>query len=118
MLANYKTKIICVRGNCEAEVDQMVLSFPCLSDYALVCADGINIYLSHGHRDVPPLTPDDVYVTGHTHVPLIEKNSFLHLNPGSVSLPKEASERGYIIYENRTFTFKTLAGREYKQATV
>ena len=118
MLANYKTKIICVRGNCEAEVDQMVLSFPCLSDYALVCADGINIYLSHGHRDVPPLTPDDVYVTGHTHVPLIEKNGFLHLNPGSVSLPKEASERGYIVYENRTFTFKTLEGREYKQATV
>ena len=118
MLSNYKTKIICVRGNCEAEVDQMVLSFPCLSDYAVICADGINIYLSHGHRAVPPLCDGDVYVTGHTHVPLIEKTGFLHLNPGSVSLPKEASERGYIVYENKTFTFKTLAGREYKQATV
>ena len=109
---------MCVRGNCEAEVDQMVLPFPCLSDYALVFADGINIYLSHGHRDVPPMNAGDVYITGHTHVPLIEKPSYLHLNPGSVSLPKENSERGYIVYENRTFTFKTLAGKEYKQVTV
>lgn len=101
-----------------AEVDQMVLTFPCLSDYALVCEGGVNIYLSHGHRDVPPLAESDVYITGHTHVPVIERCPYLHLNPGSVSLPKEGSERGYIVYENRTFTFKTLAGREYKQVTV
>ena len=118
LLSNYKTKIMCVRGNCDSEVDQMVLAFPITPDYALVSADGVNIYLSHGHREVPPLCEDDVYITGHTHVPLIEKRSFLHLNPGSVSLPKEASERGYIVYENRTFTFKTLDGREYKQVTV
>ena len=118
MLNKMKNELICVRGNCEAEVDQMVLPFPCLSDYALVFADGINIYLSHGHRDVPPMNAGDVYITGHTHVPLIEKPSYLHLNPGSVSLPKENSERGYIVYENRTFTFKTLAGKEYKQVTV
>lgn len=118
LLSGYKDRIMCVRGNCEAEVDQMVLPFPCLSDYALVFADGINIYLSHGHRDVPPMNAGDVYITGHTHVPLIEKPSYLHLNPGSVSLPKENSERGYIVYENRTFTFKTLAGKEYKQVTV
>ena len=96
----------------------MVLTFPCLSDYALVCEGGVNIYLSHGHRDVPPLAESDVYITGHTHVPVIERCPYLHLNPGSVSLPKEGSERGYIVYENRTFTFKTLAGREYKQVTV
>ena len=118
LLSPLKEKIVCVRGNCEAEVDQMVLPFPCLSDYALVYADGINIYLSHGHRDVPPMMESDVYITGHTHVPLIEKPSYRHLNPGSVSLPKEGSERGYIIYENRTFTFKTLEGKEYKQVTV
>lgn len=118
LLSNYKTKIMCVRGNCDSEVDQMVLAFPITPDYALVNVDGVNIYLSHGHREVPPLCEGDVYITGHTHVPLIEKRSFLHLNPGSVSLPKEASERGYIVYENRTFTFKTLDGREYKQVTV
>ena len=118
MLGRYKQKIICVRGNCEAEVDQMVLPFPCLCDYALVCAGGVNIYLSHGHREVPPLGDGDVYITGHTHVPLIEKKGYLHLNPGSVSLPKENSGHGYIVFENRTFTFKTLDGKEYKQSTV
>lgn len=118
LLNNYRQKIICVRGNCDSEVDQMVLEFPILSDYALICADGINMYLSHGHRAVPPMTDSDVYLTGHTHVPLIEKNGWLHLNPGSLSLPKEGSERGYIVYENRTFTFRTLDGREYKQITV
>lgn len=118
LLNNYRQKIICVRGNCDSEVDQMVLEFPILSDYALICADGINMYLSHGHRAVPPMTDSDVYLTGHTHVPLIEKNGWLHLNPGSLSLPKEGSERGYIVYENRTFTFRTLEGREYKQITV
>ena len=96
----------------------MVLDFPILSDYALICIDGINMYLSHGHRDIPPMTDSDVYLTGHTHVPLIEKSGWLHLNPGSLSLPKEGSERGYMIYENRTFTFKTLEGREYRQITV
>lgn len=118
LLAPLAKRIMCVRGNCDAEVDQMVLPFPITADYALVFADGINIYLSHGHREVPPMTDDDVYITGHTHVPVIEKQGCLHLNPGSVSLPKEGSERGYIVYENRTFTFKTLAGREYKQVTV
>ena len=118
LLNNYRQKIVCVRGNCDSEVDQMVLDFPILSDYALICIDGINMYLSHGHRDIPPMTDSDVYLTGHTHVPLIEKSGWLHLNPGSLSLPKEGSERSYMIYENRTFTFKTLEGREYRQITV
>ncbi|MDE7306212.1 MAG: phosphodiesterase [Clostridia bacterium] len=115
MLGNVKTKIICVRGNCDSEVDQMVLPFPVLSDYALVCADGLNLYLSHGHRAVPPLQKGNVYLTGHTHVPLntVEKEGYYHFNPGSVSLPKENSKRGYILYENRKFEFKTLDGKTY-----
>lgn len=115
MLGGIKEKIICVRGNCDSEVDQMVLPFPVTSDYALVCADGLNIYLSHGHREVPPLVRGDIYLTGHTHVPLIEDNGYLHLNPGSVSLPKEDSERGYILYENKVFYFKTLDGNVYNK---
>ena len=115
MLCNVKEKIICVRGNCDSEVDQMVLPFPILSDYALVCADGLNIYLSHGHREVPPLQSADIYITGHTHVPLnTKKEGYLHLNPGSVSLPKEDSPRGYVLYENGKFYFKTLDGKVYK----
>lgn len=105
-------KIICVRGNCESEVDQMVLPFNCSSDYATVFADGINIHLSHGHRAVPPMGEGDVYLTGHTHVPLnvMKDGGYIHLNPGSVSLPKENSKNGYIIYDRRTFLFKDFDG--------
>ena len=113
MLAEVKEDIIWVRGNCDSDVDQMVLPFPVLSDYALVCADGVNIYLSHGHRAIPPLTEKDVYVTGHTHVPLKEVCGYVHLNPGSVSLPKENSAHGYILYENGTFLFKDFNGNVY-----
>ena len=116
MLSAYKEKIICVRGNCDGEVDQMVLPFPILSDYAAIYADGKNIYLSHGHRAVPPLQEDDVYLTGHTHVPLKENCGYLHLNPGSVSLPKEDSAHGYILFDGGTFYFKTLDGKTYDKA--
>lgn len=115
LLSAVKEQIICVRGNCDSEVDQMVLPFPILSDYAAIYADGVNIYLSHGHKDAPPLNAADVYVTGHTHVPLNTRDEgFLHLNPGSVSLPKDENDtRGYILYEKGKFTFKTLDGNIY-----
>ena len=118
MLGEIKEKIICVRGNCDSEVDQMVLPFPITADYAAIFADGVNIYLSHGHRDVPPLNKGDVYITGHTHVPLKENCGYLHLNPGSVSLPKENSAHGYILFDNGTFYFKTLDGDVYDTLTV
>lgn len=115
MLGAHKERIICVRGNCDSEVDQMVLPFPILSDYAVVAADGLRFILSHGHRQIPPMGKGDVYLTGHTHVPLktVENEGYIHLNPGSVSLPKENSERGYIVYENGVFAFKSLSGTEY-----
>ncbi len=107
LLGGIKEKITCVRGNCDSEVDQMVLPFP-LSDYVSVFDGGVCIHLSHGHRDVPPMGANDVYITGHTHVPVKENIGYIHLNPGSVSLPKEGSRRGYILYDNGEFYFKTL----------
>ena len=112
ILSEIKHKIICVRGNCDAEIDLAVLPFP-VPEYARVFADGLNICLSHGHRDVPPLSENDIYLTGHTHVPLKQTGEYIHLNPGSVSLPKEDSRHGYILYENRKFTFKDLNGLPY-----
>lgn len=102
--------VIAVRGNCDAEVDQMVLDFNVSSDYATIYDGEKKIVLSHGHRAVPNLKAGDVYITGHTHVPLnvVEKEGYLHLNPGSISLPKENSDHGYIVYENGNFEFKTL----------
>ncbi|MGN1372889.1 MAG: phosphodiesterase [Candidatus Coproplasma sp.] len=110
MLNPLADKIIAVRGNCDAEVDQMVLDFNVSSDYATVSDGKVKITLSHGHRVVPPLKQGDVYITGHTHVPLnvVEAEGYLHLNPGSISLPKENSAHGYILYDDGQFTFKTL----------
>lgn len=113
MLNGIKDKIICVRGNCDSEVDQMILDFPITPDYAAVFADGLRIYLSHGHREVPPLCPKDVYITGHTHIPLKENAGYIHLNPGSVSLPKEGSAHGYILYDGGVFYFKDIGGNVY-----
>ncbi len=108
MLNAIKSDVLCVRGNCDSEVDQMVLDFPITPDYALICADGLKIYLSHGHRETPPLSVGDYYLTGHTHVPVNENCGYVHLNPGSVSLPKEGSGHSYLLFENGKFAFKTL----------
>ncbi len=120
MLNPLADKITAVRGNCDSEVDQMVLDFNLSCDYAEIVADGVRICLSHGHRAVPPLKRGDVYLTGHTHVPLncVEKEGYLHLNPGSVSLPKENSGRGYVLYENGAFLFKTLDGKVYDEIAI
>lgn len=119
LLAPYAKVITCVRGNCDSEVDQMVLNFNVSADYGVIMVDGLNIHLSHGHRAVPPISAGDVYVTGHTHVPLnVEEDGFYHLNPGSASLPKENTAHGYIIYSERNFTFKSLDGEEYDSRKV
>ena len=112
MLSSLKEKIIAVRGNCEAEVDQMVLPFPCLADYAQLLIDGKTFYLSHGHHaspdNLPPLEAGSIFLSGHTHVKLDEvRNGIRCLNPGSVSIPKDGSH-SILIYENEEFTFRIL----------
>ena len=109
MLNEYAASILCVRGNCEAEVDQMMLDFPVLAEYAVLELDGIRIYLTHGHHyniEVPlPMQAGDLMIYGHTHVPLDEmRDGRRFLNPGSVSIPKENSGHGYICYEDGVFT--------------
>ena len=113
MLNAVKEKLLCVRGNCDTEVDQMVLEFPILSETALIYADGRTIFATHGHKfnidNLPPLNKGDILVYGHTHIPLKEeKDGILCLNPGSVSIPKEGSGHSYIIFENGEVEFKTL----------
>lgn len=111
MLNSIKSKLICVRGNCDTEVDQMMLDFPVLSDSALLYIDGVTIYATHGHHEFPALQQGDVVLSGHTHVPVdYVKDGVRYLNPGSVSIPKEDSWHGYLILENGTFTFKNLLG--------
>lgn len=124
ILNGYADRIIAVRGNCDAEVDQMVLDFPCLADFALIGIDGRELYLTHGHLsgkapDNPPrLAEGSAFLSGHTHVKTLEKRSgVLFVNPGSTSIPKDGSA-SYAIYENGTFTLKTLDGTVLNTASL
>ena len=106
-------RIVAVRGNCDAEVDQMVLEFPVLADYGWMEIDGKTFYMSHGHiyneHNLPPLKPGDIFMHGHTHVLRAEKvGDITILNPGSVSIPKEGNPPTYAILENSRFTIKTF----------
>ena len=112
MLSGLQDKILAVRGNCEAEVDQMVLPFPCMADYALLNCDGLNLYLTHGHLwnpdHLPPLQSGDLFLSGHTHVKMDCMNNGIRcINPGSVSIPKDGSN-SCIVYENGNFRFCLL----------
>ncbi len=112
MLNARKSQILCVRGNCEAEVDQMVLEFPVLSEFGVVFADGLTLYMLHGHKNLDiPVMPGDILLCGHTHVPAVRKDGdHYYVNPGSVSIPKEGSCHGYMILENRQLRHISLEG--------
>lgn len=113
MLNPMKHELLCVRGNCDTEVDQMVLEFPVLADYGFMEIDGKTFYMSHGHiyneNNLPPLKTGDIFMHGHTHVLRAEKvGDITILNPGSVSIPKEGNPPTYAILENSRFTIKTF----------
>ena len=112
MLSQYQNIIVAVRGNCEAEVDQMVLPFPCMADSAQLEVDGTLFYLTHGHHEspdkLPELPEDSVFLSGHTHVKMDEVRSGIRcINPGSVSIPKDGSH-SCMTYENGVFSVVIL----------
>lgn len=115
LLNDNASRIISVRGNCEAEVDQMVLNFPILADYAILVFDNITFFATHGHlyneTKLPPLRKGDILINGHTHVQKFKKYvDYTYINVGSVSIPKEDGYYGYTIVENKEITFKNLDG--------
>lgn len=119
MLNGMKQKIFCVRGNCDTEVDQMVLEFPIMAEYCLLPVGERLIYATHGHNynigALPPMQAGDILLHGHTHIPAWEHfgDGNLYLNPGSVSIPKEGSRRGYMTLEGNVARWKDLDGTEY-----
>ena len=120
ILNKLDNKIIAIRGNCDAEVDQMVLNFPMLCDYTLISDEGVRIYVTHGHiynKENPlKLLKNDLLVCGHTHVLGVSQNElFTYLNPGSVSIPKENNPPSYMTYENRVFRIKGLDKKIIKE---
>ncbi len=112
LLNKYKEQIIAVRGNCDAEVDQMVLEFPMRADYLELYLDGHRFFLTHGHlynlEQLPHLNQGDVFMYGHFHVPVIkEENGIYIFNPSSLSLPK-AGDKSYGVYENKKLSIYSL----------
>ncbi len=115
MLNALAPRLLCVRGNCEAEVDQMVLTFPVLADYAVLFVDGHALYATHGHvyngDNPPPMQPGDLLLFGHTHVPLCRRHeAFTCLNPGSVSIPKDNTPHSCCVLEDGVMTWMDLEG--------
>ena len=119
MLNGMKERIFCVRGNCDTEVDQMVLEFPILADYCILPVGERLVYVTHGHKHnlqaLPPLQPGDILLHGHTHIPAWERfgEGNLYLNPGSVSIPKAGSAHGYMTLSGSEFAWKSLEGETY-----
>ena len=119
MLNDIKEEICAVRGNCDTEVDQMVLEFPILADYSLLAADGLRLYATHGHvyneQHMPPLMAGDILIHGHTHIYEIKKTGeHVILNPGSVSIPKGGNPPTYGILEDMVFSVRDLDGQILK----
>lgn len=120
LLNPLKDKLLCVRGNCEAEVDQMVLSFPVLAEYVVLFMENVVLYATHGHvyneKNPLPMEKGAVLLNGHTHVPkCIDHEDYIYMNSGSVSIPKENSPHSYMTVEDGLFLWKDLEGRGYME---
>lgn len=123
MLNEIGEELLCVRGNCEAEVDQMVLNFPVMADYCAFYIDGHLIYATHGHvygeDNPPPLKAGDLLLCGHTHVPCLRRHAnYIYANPGSVSIPKNNSPHSYALIENGWMIWKDLQAGEYDRQRI
>ncbi|MCI5591994.1 MAG: phosphodiesterase [Ruminococcus sp.] len=118
MLNNISDEILCVRGNCDSEVDQMVLKFNIMAEYAIIYDGERMIFATHGHKfnkdNLPSLKKGDILLHGHTHIPVNESiDGITVMNPGSVSIPKENSWHGYMIIENGTYTWYDFDGNSH-----
>jgi len=135
LLNAFADKIICCRGNCDAEVEEMVLNFPVLSSYSLIVDNGVKLFCTHGHvysperedgsvavagSRIPQLSGSSVIFYGHTHIQVLEKNrkGITVCNPGSVSLPKGESPAGFAIYEDGKISLYNIEGQVLKELKI
>lgn len=115
ILNGLKDRIVAVRGNCDAEVDQLMFEFPMMSDYAILDAGSETFFLTHGHlwneRILPPIGMGSVLAHGHTHVPELKRLEcgITIFNPGSVSLPKGGSSRSFGYFNGESLSHISLA---------
>jgi putative phosphoesterase len=118
LLNAWRERIIAVRGNCDCEVDQMLLNFPIMADYAQLMVDGQRFFLTHGHlwcpQQPPPLSAGTVFAYGHSHLPHLERLSsrLVAFNPGSLSLPKGGNPASFGLYEQGRLSINNLRNGE------
>lgn len=113
ILNDLKDDLICIRGNCDADVDQMVLEFPILAEYMIMFLNEHMVFATHGHvynkQNLPKLKYKDILLNGHTHIYEMEDmGEYIYINPGSISLAKNNNKNSYIIYEDNVFILKDL----------
>lgn len=119
MLNSVAGKVLCVRGNCDCEVDQMMLVFTIMAEYCLLYVNGRVIFATHGHvfnvKRPPAMSRGDILLNGHTHIPAWEEfgEGNVYVNPGSVSIPKGGSQHSYMVMNDEGFFWKDLAGEIY-----
>ncbi len=123
MLNAKKGSVLCVRGNCDAEVDQMMLDFPIMAEYCLLYAGSRLVFATHGHvfntAHLPPLSKGDILLHGHTHVPAWEESGgIVYVNPGSVSIPKKNSPHSYMMLTDGLLLWKDLDGVAYHEMRI
>lgn len=123
ILNSFSERIVAVRGNCDSEVDEMVLEFPMSSDYSFIFCGDKRLFLTHGHiynpNNMPKISANDVFTFGHIHIPIAEKyNGITVINPGSISLPKEDNPNTYAVLEDNVFCIKKLDGTVFKQIEI
>ena len=122
LLNALRDKICCVRGNCEAEVDQMVLDFPCMSDYSFMHINNTDVFATHGHIYSPEKMPNiqkGIFACGHTHIPVLEKSGdIIVLNPGSVSIPKGGFNNSYAVFDNDKIAIYDFDGNIIKNMDI
>lgn len=122
MLTGLDTPVLGVRGNCDAEIDQTVLGFPLLSDYALLLWENRTLFCTHGHVYTPEAHPrlrdGDAFLFGHIHIPVCRREKgILYLNPGSAALPKENTQNSCMVLEDGVFRWLDLADGSCWQET-
>lgn len=123
ILNNHKEKIIAIKGNCDSEVDEMVLEFPIMSTYSNIIYNDKRLFLTHGHiyneENMVSLNKGDVFLYGHTHIPRAEKkDGIYYINPGSITLPKENNPHTYGVLEDDIFEIKDLEGNIIKNIKI
>lgn len=123
LLNSVKNEILAVRGNCEAEVDQMVLEFSVMAEYMIMYLKDRMVFVTHGHKfntsNPPMLKKGDILLHGHTHIQAMEKfGDFYYINPGSTSIPKNGNKNSYMIYDDGKFTIKDFEGNTIKEMDI